>query len=139
VRIALMLAILMTAISPSNVLGAARSSLIPPIVLQGCAEKVDAGHSNFWAGRSIFGNGHSAAGNAKNDQIVGFDLSFVNTTNKAANIVLVRIGNTDFAKTGIFSPNAVIAWRIAAKSGGDCLVKAVRFDDGTEWDAPEMR
>jgi hypothetical protein len=48
---------------------------------------------------------------------IGFDLSFVNTTEMTANVVLVRIGNADFAKTGTFSPNAVIASRIAANSG----------------------
>jgi hypothetical protein len=28
----------------------------------------------------------------------------------------------------------VIAWRIAAKSGSECEIRAVRFDDGSEWD-----
>src|SRR5450631_1632835 len=138
-RITLALALVITALSSSNALAAQRLSLIPPVVLQGCAEKVDAGHSSFWAGRSFFGGGRSAAGNSKNDQIVGFDVSFVNTTERTANLVLVRIGSTEFAKTGTFSPDAVIAWRIAAKSGGDCSVRAVRFDDGSEWDAPGAR
>jgi hypothetical protein len=118
VRTTLALALLISAASSAAADATQITSIIPPVVLQGCAEKIDAGHSSFWSGRSpLFGPGRSAAGTSKSDQTIGFDLSFVNTTNKIASIVLVRIGNTDFAKTGTFSPNAVIAWRIAAKSG----------------------
>ncbi len=112
---------------------APRQSLIPPVVLQGCAEKANAAHSSWLAGGLM---GRAAGGNAQGVQIVGFDLSFVNTSVKTANVVLIRVGQTDFAKTGMFSPNAVIAWRIAAKSGSECKVRAVRFDDGSEWDDP---
>ena len=110
---------------------APRQSLIPPVVLQGCSEKVNAAHSSWLVGGLM---GRAAGGNAQGAQTVGFDLSFVNTSEKVANLVLIRVGRTDFAKTGTFSPNAVIAWRIAAKSGSDCAIRAVRFDDGTEWD-----
>jgi hypothetical protein len=79
--------------------------------------------------------GRASAGNAEGAQTVGFDLSFVNTSAKVANLVLIRVGRTDFAKTGTFSPNAVIAWRVAAKSGSECAIRAVRFDDGSEWDS----
>ncbi len=75
--------------------------------------------------------GRAAGGSAQGDQAVGFDLSIVNTSTKVANLVLVRFGQTDFAKTGTFSPGAVIEWRIAAKSGSEC---ALRFDDDSEWD-----
>ncbi len=34
---------------------------------------------------------------------------------------MIRVGQTDFAKVGMFTPNAVIAWRIAAKSGSRAL------------------
>lgn len=107
----------------------APTSVIPPIVLQGCAEKVKAKHA------SIFANNSTLSGAARGDQVVGFDVSFVNTTTKAAKIVVIRIGATDFTKIGTFSPGAVIAWRIAARPG-ECKVLAVRFDDGTEWAAP---
>jgi hypothetical protein len=115
----------------SAVDAAPRQSLIPPVVLQGCSEKVNAAHSSWLVGGLM---GRAAGGNAQGAQTVGFDLSFVNTSEKVANLVLIRVGRTDFAKTGTFSPNAVIAWRIAAKSGSDCAIRAVRFDDGTEWD-----
>jgi hypothetical protein len=111
---------------------APRQSLIPPVVLQGCSEKVNAAHSSWLVGGLM---GRAAGGNAQGAQTVGFDLSFVNTSAKVANLVLIRVGRTDFAKTGTFSPNAVIAWRIAAKSGSECAIRAVRFDDGTEWDS----
>lgn len=78
--------------------------------------------------------GRAAGGNAQGEQTVGFHFSFVNTGEKTANLVLIRVGRTDFAKTGTFSPNAVIAWRIAAKSGSEGAIRAVRFDDGSEWD-----
>lgn len=71
-------------------------------------------------------------------KVVGFDVSFVNTTEKVAKVVLIQIGDTTFAKTGTFSPNVVIAWRIAAIPG-PCSVKAVRFDDGSEWAAPQSQ
>jgi hypothetical protein len=96
---------------------APRQSLIPPVVPQGCSEKVNASHSLFGAGGSL---DRAAAGSSHGEQIVGFDLSFVNTTCAVASLVLILVGRTDFAKTGTFSPNAVIAWRIAAKSGSEC-------------------
>jgi hypothetical protein len=104
----------------------AAPSVIPPIVLQGCAEKVKAHHGRLYANR------HFLSGSETGDQVVGFDLSFVNTSPKIARIVIVRVGGTDFTKIGTFSPDAVIAWRIAAPPGS-CEVKAVRFEDGTEW------
>jgi hypothetical protein len=112
---------------------APKQSLIPPVVLQGCSEKVNAARSNWLVGGLV---GRAAGGNAQGPQTVGFDLSFVNTSAKVANLVLVRVGQTDFAKTGTFSPNAVNAWRIAAKTGSECGVRAVRFEDGSEWDYP---
>jgi hypothetical protein len=105
------------------------ASVIPPIVLQGCSQKIRAKHS------SIFANAAGLSGASHGDQILGFDLSFVNTTSKTAKIVMIRIGDTEFAKVGTFSPGAVIAWRISAHAG-DCSIRAVRFDDGTEWSAP---
>ena len=104
----------------------AAPSVIPPIVLQGCAEKVKAHHGRLYANRRFL------SGSETGDQVVGFDLSFVNTSPKVARIVIVRVGGTDFTKIGTFSPDAVIAWRIAAPPGG-CQVKADRFEDGTEW------
>jgi hypothetical protein len=105
------------------------ASAIPPIVLQGCDEKVKAKH---WG---LFSNGVTTSAGGHGDQVVGFDVSFVNTTTKTASVVLLRIGSTDFAKTGTFSPGATIAWRLAA-APGPCSIKAVRFTDGSEWDAP---
>jgi len=46
-------------------------------------------------------------------------MSFVNTFAKVANVVVIRVGRTDFAKTVTFTPNAVVAWRIAAKSASE--------------------
>jgi hypothetical protein len=105
---------------------ASAPSAIPPIVLQGCAEKVKAKHA------SLFASATGLAAKSKGDQVVGFDVSFVNTTSKVAKIVMIRIGETEFTKIGKFSPDAVIAWRIAAKPGA-CSVRAVRFEDGSEW------
>jgi hypothetical protein len=105
------------------------TSAIPPIALQGCAEKVKAKHA------SIYANSSTLSGNSRGDQVVGFDVSFVNTTTKTAKIVVIRIGLTDFTKIGTFSPGAVIAWRIAAHPGA-CSVRAARFEDGSEWTAP---
>jgi hypothetical protein len=104
-------------------------SVIPPIVLQGCGEKVKPHHAHLFANNSVL------SGSETGDKVVGFDLSFVNTTNKVAKIVMVRIGDTDFTKIGQFSPDAVIAWRVAARPGA-CEVRAVRFEDGTEWSLP---
>ncbi len=106
----------------------APDSVIPPIVLQGCAAKVKAKHAYIYA------NGSILSGGSRGDQVVGFDVSFVNTTTKVAKLVIIRIGETDFAKIGTFAPGAVIAWRIAAREG-DCSVRAARFDDGSEWAA----
>jgi hypothetical protein len=131
VRIYLAAALALSQVAVSSATDAApRQSLIPPVVLQGCSEKVNAAHSSWLVGGLM---GRAAGGNTQGEQTVGFDLSFVNTSGKVANLVLIRVGRTDFAKTGTFSPNAVIAWRIAAKSGSDCAIRAVRFDDGTEW------
>jgi hypothetical protein len=107
----------------------AASSVIPPIVLQGCAEKIKAKRA------TLFANSQSVAAASRGVQSLGFDVSFVNTTTKIAKIVVIRIGDTDFTKIGKFSPDAVIAWRVAAHAG-DCSVRAVRFDDGSEWAAP---
>lgn len=112
----------------------APTSAIPPIALQGCAQKVKAKHAHIFANSNA--NTTTVSGSSRGDQVVGFDISFVNTTEKTAKIVVIRIGATDFTKIGQFSPDAVIAWRIAARPG-DCYVRAVRFVDGTEWTAPE--
>lgn len=104
-------------------------AVIPPVVLQGCAQKVKPRHGHIYADR------HHLYGNETGKRVVGFDLSFVNTSQQVAKVVMIRIGDTDFAKVGKFSPDAVIAWRLAARPGA-CEVRAVRFDDGTEWSAP---
>jgi hypothetical protein len=90
---------------------APRQSLIPPVVLQGCSEKVNGAHSSWLVGGVM---ARAAGGNAQGEQTVGFDLSFVNTSDRVATLVRTRVGRTD---SGTFTPNAVIAWRIAAKSG----------------------
>ena len=99
------------------------ASVIPPIVLQGCAEKRTGNGSAVFPFRS------------------SFDLSFVNLTAKTAKVVMVRIGGTDFAKVGTFGPGSTTAWKIDAKSFGtneaqNCSIQAIRFDDGSEWSAP---
>jgi hypothetical protein len=109
---------------------AAETSAIPPVVLQGCAAKVKPGSASLFASQSALG------GSAVGARTVGFDISFVNTSDKVAKLVLIRIGATEFADIGTFSPNAVIAWRVAAKEGSDCVIKAVRFVDGSEWSLP---
>lgn len=106
-----------------------QADIIPPVVLQGCAPKVRPGHFGFFA------NGGTASASGVGARTVGFDVSFVNTTDHVANLVLLRIGDTTFAKTGTFSPGIVIAWRLAAQPG-PCSIVAVRFADGTEWVAP---
>jgi hypothetical protein len=99
------------------------SSVIPPIVLQGCAQKRTGNGSAVFPYRS------------------SFDLSFVNLTTKTAKVVMVRVGGTDFAKVGTFGPGSTTAWKIDAKSFGtfeaqNCSIQAIRFDDGSEWSAP---
>jgi len=84
------------------------ASVIPPIVLQGCSQKVKPKHA------AVFANGTVLSGGATGERVIGFDVSFVNTTAKVAKM---------------------IAWRLAARPG-DCMVTAVRFDDGSEWSAP---
>jgi hypothetical protein len=105
-----------------------RQSLIPRVVLQGILRE-----SQRLALRV---RRRRVAGPrcriVQREQTVGFDVSFVNTSDKIADLVFIRVGGTDFAKTGTFPPNAVVAWRIAAKSGSECSVRAVRFADGTE-------
>lgn len=105
------------------------ADIIPPVILQGCAEKVRPAHFG------LFANGSTASASGVGARAVGFDVSFVNMTNKIATVVLLRIGDTTFAKTGTFSPGVVIAWRLAAAPGA-CSIVAVRFADGTEWAAP---
>jgi hypothetical protein len=109
--------------SPPSAFGSSSGSAFPPIAIQGCAAKVT-------------GNGSIAFPHR-----VNFDLSFLNISGKTANAVMLTIGGTDFVKTGIFVPNSATSWRIDARSFGtfqaqNCAVKAVRFTDGTEWDAP---
>lgn len=94
------------------------STIIPPVVLQGC---------NTTDGTS---------GNEVGAAVVGFDLSFVNTTDKLAKLVLLRIGERDFVKVGTFSPGAVVSWHLDAPAGSACFISAVRFEDGSEWTAP---
>lgn len=101
--------------------------MIPPIVLQGCAPKVAPSRISI----------NQYGGYAVGAHVRGFDLSFVNTTNKVVKLVMIRIGGTDFAELGTFSPGVVIAKRIAAHEEGECLVTAVRFEDGTEWAQPQ--
>lgn len=105
------------------------STVIPPIVLQGCSQKVKAKHA------SVFATGAVLSGSATGERVIGFDVSFVNTTAKVAKIVMIRIGDTAFTKIGSFAPDKVIAWRLDARPG-DCMVTAVRFEDGSEWSAP---
>lgn len=123
-------AVLLVALCSVRVVADTSASAIPPVVLQGYAEKVRPGSAR------LFSNGSTLTGGAVGARTVGFDVSFVNTTSKTANLVIVRIGETDFAKIGTFSPGVVIAWRLAA-SPGACSIHAVRFDDGSEWSAPE--
>ena len=100
-------------------------SVIPPIVLQGCSPKGKPAIARLVDG-SLFARG--AVG-------VGYDVSFVNTTNKVATIVMIQIGADEFTKIGTFSPNAVVAWRLDAPPG-PCSIRAIRFKDGSEWAAP---
>jgi hypothetical protein len=109
--------------SPPSAFGSSSGSAFPPVAIQGCAAKVT-------------GNGSIAFPHR-----VNFDLSFLNISGKTANAVMLTIGGTDFVKTGLFAPNSATSWRIDARSFGtfqaqNCAVKAVRFTDGTEWDAP---
>jgi hypothetical protein len=109
--------------SSPSAFGSSSGSAFPPVAIQGCAAKVT-------------GNGSIAFPHR-----VNFDLSFLNISGKTANAVMLTIGGTDFVKTGLFAPNSATSWRIDARSFGtfqaqNCAVKAVRFTDGTEWDAP---
>lgn len=106
------------------------STVIPPVVLQGCAEKVRPERRHFFADR------YGLGGNEVGAAVVGFDVSFVNTTDQTAKLVMLRIGGTDFAKIGTFSPGTVISWRLDAPTGSNCSIRAVRFADGSEWTAP---
>jgi hypothetical protein len=113
-------------------LGRTDAAVFPPIVLQGCDSKVIAKHARLNATEV----GVSAS--EKGDQNVGFDVSFVNTSAKVAKLVMIRIGDTDFAKVGTFSPDAVISWRIAAPPGA-CSVRGVRFADDSEWSVQDEK
>jgi len=109
--------------SSPSAFGSSSGSAFPPVAIQGCAAKVT-------------GNGSIAFPHR-----VNFDLSFLNISGKTANAVMLTIGGTDFVKAGVFAPNSATSWRIDARSFGafqaqNCAVKAVRFTDGTEWDAP---
>ena len=44
---------------------------------------------------------------------------------------------TDVADVGKFAPDVAIKWRIPAMPG-PCSLRAVRFEDGTEWSAPPL-
>ena len=98
----------------------ADSSAIPPIVLQGCAPNIRPAVWGYYG-----------------EKFNGFDISFLNTSDKTAKLVLIRIGKTDFVKSGKFSPGAIVRWRLDAQSGSSgCSIRAVRFEDGSEWKAP---
>ena len=51
--------------------------------------------------------GRAAGGNAQGSQTVGFDLSFVNTGDKTANLVLIRVGQTEMGQ-GVFTNCPII-------------------------------
>ncbi len=108
---------------------AATVTAIPPVLLQGCAEKVKPAHFGLVGGLL-----HGSAG-GRGARAVGFDVSFMNVSKVSAVLVLLRIGETDFAKTGIFTTGVNIAWRLAAIPG-PCSIEAVRFSDGSEWVKP---
>lgn len=91
------------------------SSAIPPVVLQSCAPS------------AVFPRRTPVAGS--------MDVSFVNTTTKNISIVVLRIGSTDVSDVGTFYPNQTNLWRIEALLGA-CSLRAVRYEDGTEWSAP---
>ena len=97
----------------------ADSSVIPPVVLQGCMPNIRPAMYDIGA------------------KFNGFDVTFMNTTDKMVKLVLLRIGHSEFAKTGKFSPGAVIRWRLDAQAESlGCSIRAVRFEDGSEWKAP---
>jgi hypothetical protein len=103
--------------------------LSPPVVLKFCAPMalVQRRTSTVVASNSVV--------NQTSPTADYMELSFVNTTKKNIKIVLVRNGETDVADIGKFSPDATIKWRIPAVPG-PCTLRAVRFEDGTEWTAP---
>jgi hypothetical protein len=120
-RVALMASVL-SALPFPVMADSADSSAIPPIVLQGCAPNIRPATSSYGA--------------SYGEKFNGFDISFLNTSEKTAKLVLIRIGKTDFVKSGKFSPGAVIRWRLDAQSGSSgCSIRAVRFEDGSEWKA----
>jgi hypothetical protein len=131
-RLSLASALLVVCSSWSNALALEPATVTPPVVLQRCVEQVKGRAAHSFTNRSGFGEG------ASSDRVVGFDISFLNTTGKTANRVLIRVGNTDFEKAGSFAPNTVIAWRVGAKGGdgGECSIRSVRFTDGSQWTAP---
>jgi hypothetical protein len=105
------------------------SSVIPPVVLQFCAPTAVAHRrttDTVVANNSVVGQASPAPNS--------MDLSFVNTATRNIKIVIVRIGDTEVANVGKFSPDVTIKWRIPAMPG-PCSVRAVRFEDGTEWSA----
>jgi hypothetical protein len=87
---------------------------IPPVVLQFCAP---------------------TAVVRPNPNAGSMDLSFVNLSVKPAKLLIVSIGDSDVANSGTFTPGSEIKWRLPAEPG-PCKIKAVRFDDGSEWNAP---
>jgi hypothetical protein len=107
------------------------TSVIAPVVLQFCAPTavVQRRASTIVATDSVV--------NENSGGINSMDLSFVNTTMKNIKIVVVRIGGTEVANIGKFAPDVTIKWRIPAMPG-PCSLRAVRFEDGTEWAAPPL-
>ncbi len=78
IALARSLAVSLAAFSPVAD-AAPRQSPIPPVALRGCSEKVSPSHASLFLG-GVFG--HHGMGGAQGAQTVGFDLSFVNTSEK---------------------------------------------------------
>ncbi len=102
---------------------------IPPVVLQFCAPTatVQPRQNAVVANNSVV--------NQASPGVNSMDISFVNVSKKIAKIVVVKIGGTEIANIGKFSPDVAIKWRVPAVPGS-CSLRAVRFEDGTEWTAP---
>jgi hypothetical protein len=102
-------------------------SAFPPVALDGCSVK-----RGTWFGNDANGVPFIPSAYQTGPSYLGFEVGFVNVSSETATLVLVNVGGTDFVEAGTFTPGARFIRRYSA-APGPCTVKAVRFEDGTEW------
>jgi hypothetical protein len=100
-------------------------SSLPPIVLQQCAPMFSAQSDR---GNTVVANNSVVSTGQRS--VVYYDISFVNISDKPATVVVVRIGGTDLANVGKFSPRTAVKWRIPAVPGPCALYVSRMVQNG---------